>query len=505
MDFLRRSLKRVATDALLDEASAPGGGGRGGAEPSAQAPKYQRAHFPGDDAVARIESAIQAMGRGPNGVIASVKQAVFQRDCVASLFPLLYGRDWDANAQDIMRRHGRTTVPSYTAFIAARSDGKTVAVSMVLAALLYSCSDMALTIGIFAAFQKQTSMLIENVHRFVLLLPDGAKMCERSQKELRVWPRGASHRETRPSTLMAKSSNADAARGLQPDIIVVDEASFVNDNYWYRVILPMTMADRRVLWAITSPTGQQNLFHAMTTKKLPNGQPLCAVTKPETCGCGPACNHRLLRPLVHKSDPRKADAIKVLYARNAAARAREVMGATDIEATNVFDEAQVDRALRSRDDVTDPVPFIFVGIDPSAGGEGSRTACVIFTFQNDKVVVRTQAETQSVSMGSGCGGGGGGGGRMVGQVVDGAIAACPCERVKLAAIVELHGVEEAHLTHKLERVTIVRRRVLRGRHTEPDLVVQQDREAVSHHAPKCVQAMWPAVGGKVVVDAFRVD
>jgi len=347
------------------------------------------ARFAGDDAVDKIKAAIRKMGDGPRGIHPSVKQSEFQAGCIASLFPLLYGTDWDRNAELIKKRHDVTDVMSFSAFVAARSDGKTAAVSMVLAALLYAIPERQLVVGIFAMVQRQTSMLIDKAYEFISMLPGGSEMTEKSEKQLKVWPRGASHRTTLPSVVYAKSKEENAARGLQPHLIIVDEAWFVPDRYFYNVILPMVLVDKRVLWAITSPTSVDGVFCTLVNLRGPDGKPVCASVRTDACSyCpgGPGCPHRLVRPLAHKADPKKADIMRMLYGRNKAIYQRELAGMASREDTSLFDKADITTMFATQIELKNPAPFIAVGIDPSGGGD-SKTAWVIAVFQDETFVV----------------------------------------------------------------------------------------------------------------------
>jgi hypothetical protein len=369
MEFLRRGLKRVRADVDIPEDD--------------QEEAIRDAVSEGDILLEKIRTAMRRMGITP-----SAKQAEFQRGCIASLLPLLYGNEWDRNAAGILRRHNLENAEPVVAFIAARSDGKTIAASMVMAAFLHTCAHKRWIVALFAGYQRQTSAIIDRVYEFLLALPGGQEMTEKAKEALRIWPRGASHRNTPPTLLVATSNNAESARGLQPNVIMVDEAHFVANPSYFNVILPMAMANRRVLWLFSSPAPGRNVFELLTTAKDKRGNPIAVVTKTDACGCKGSCKHRLVRPLVHKTDRRKAEIMRVIYANNPDARARELQGMADRESTNVFDEDKVDFALRQHEPLSTPVPYVFVGVDPSGGGENSKTAWVIFTFQGEHVVVR---------------------------------------------------------------------------------------------------------------------
>jgi hypothetical protein len=313
---------------------------------------------------------------------------------LASLLPYIYGDEWEFRRASVNARLGYTLNTAFVAFVAARSDGKTVAASMFLAAVLYALCDRCVTVGVFAMVQGQTTLFLERTRDYLCLLPGGEEMFEFSTKQMRVYPRGTSHSSQTFAVMYAKSQNADAARGLQPNITVADEAGFIPNRTYFGALLPMVNADRRVWWTVTSPTDNPGVFKTLVTRTLRNGDPLCAVIRSQTVCAECAaeglktCGHVLKMQLSHKTDPFKREAMTILYEHSAADRARELGGLIDMTTRNCFDLDAVDRALRHQVTVRNPIPFIFVGVDPSGGGSSSETAWVVATFQDDSYVVR---------------------------------------------------------------------------------------------------------------------
>jgi hypothetical protein len=347
-----------------------------------------------DAVVATIQDALDRISKHPNGVRPSLPQRQTHRAMLASLLPYIYGDEWEFRRADVNSRLGYTLNTAFVAFVAARSDGKTVAASMFLAAALYALCERCVTVGVFAMVQTQTTLFLERTRDYLCLLPGGEEMFEFSTKQMRVYPRGTSHSSQTFAVMYAKSQNADAARGLQPNITVADEAGFIPNRTYFGALLPMVNADRRVWWTVTSPTDNPGVFKTLVTRTLRNGDPLCAVIRSQTvCSeCAAeglkTCGHVLKMQLSHKTDPFKREAMAILYEHSAADRARELGGLIDMTTRNCFDRDAVDRALRHQVTIRNPIPFIFVGVDPSGGGSSSETAWVVATFQDDSYVVR---------------------------------------------------------------------------------------------------------------------
>jgi len=347
-----------------------------------------------DAVVAAIQDALDRISKHPSGVRPSMPQRQTHRAMLASLLPYIYGDEWEFRRASVNARLGYTLNTAFVAFVAARSDGKTVAASMFLAAVLYALCDRCVTVGVFAMVQGQTTLFLERTRDYLCLLPGGEEMFEFSTKQMRVYPRGTSHSSQTFAVMYAKSQNADAARGLQPNITVADEAGFIPNRTYFGALLPMVNADRRVWWTVTSPTDNPGVFKTLVTRTLRNGDPLCAVIRSQTVCAECAaeglktCGHVLKMQLSHKTDPFKREAMTILYEHSAADRARELGGLIDMTTRNCFDLDAVDRALRHQVTVRNPIPFIFVGVDPSGGGSSSETAWVVATFQDDSYVVR---------------------------------------------------------------------------------------------------------------------
>lgn len=212
----------------------------------------------GDSVVARIQLYTQEIERTRDGIEASEQRTAFQRDCIASLFPLIYNDEWKAHENDILERHGRVTAPAHATFVGNRVSGKTTTVATLLAAVFYSWTGAPLRVAVFVRFRAQGSILINIIHRAICQLPGGADMCERSEKELCVWKRGASHADTIPSRLSVVSTG-NAARGIQPDLVVMDWTVFTDEEFVLNTALPMLMSRRCAVWSTaTGPLGPRH-------------------------------------------------------------------------------------------------------------------------------------------------------------------------------------------------------------------------------------------------------
>lgn len=146
--------------------------------------------------------------------------------------------------------------------------------------------------------------------------------------------------------------------------------------------------------------GETNYFSALTKLKDQHGQPLfhsillglvCERCQAE----GKACTHKLdLNPQWKPVERMmKTDAI---YATNPKLRDREQRGIICSDMVFLVSERQV-QEFRARPPVAFPAgspDVVFLAVDPSGGGEGSKWAICALTIFNMSPVVRAQARRQ---------------------------------------------------------------------------------------------------------------
>lgn len=82
----------------------------------------------------------------------------------------------------------------------------------------------------------------------------------------------------------------------------------------------------------------------------------------------------------------------MVYASDPQRYAKEVEGAMGDDEVPTFTEPWVDGFLGAKAIATRDVPFLFLSVDPAAGGRGSDTAWTTHFFDTaDRIVVRAAA------------------------------------------------------------------------------------------------------------------
>jgi hypothetical protein len=335
-----------------------------------------------------------------------------------AILPLAFGREWDENREEIMRKYGYTTMCQRVAFSMPRSNGKTVSTAAFLAAMMYAFCFRPLEIVCFAIGERQTKMMVARVAEYlwVLVRAQGAKkfFFDRTTNSCAA---SLTNRANDPNTatLCAMPGTAEAGRGKQPHVVVLDEAAYINQECMRQTIVPMFGHRERAVFAISTPGYSDGFFESFFNARLSDGTPVFVTTRIENIcsACATAglttCEH-LISVTPPWKDELQMEVMRVLYQGDPEAFNREaagVMGTLDVPA---FEPDLVMRLFSRNVSHSQAVPFFFLSIDPAAGGKSSDTAWTSsFVTDDAKMVVRTRALCGCERRGEdGMGGGAGG-------------------------------------------------------------------------------------------------
>ena len=330
------------------------------------------------------------------------KQAQFHDMMLYATLPILFGSDWDMHENTILAHYGLDTHYPRVIMSMPRSGGKTIAVTTFLAAFMWAMADKNLLLTCFAIQQAQTSWIVDKTYRFISVLPGGAAMCQRSSTAM-MTSRKPKHMALATATILrAQSGNAAGSRGAQPDILILEEAAFIHDDLYYETVFPMLAKRGRAVFAISSPKEAQGLFAMMFRLRFPdtNDYVFLSVKDENICqDCLRAgrmdCTH-IIPSLPPWKTEREKMLLKMCYAADKKRYAQEVEGAMGDSEVVVFQEFWVDRMFASQVRAGADVPFLFLAIDPAAGGKGSDTAwATLFFNSNDRIIVSGRARTRT--------------------------------------------------------------------------------------------------------------
>lgn len=137
----------------------------------------------------------------------------------------------------------------------ARRWGKTTSIAQFEAALLYNVPGIR-SIA-FSTGKRASKSLLHLTRDKLHELPDGVDIIVRCNEETlmvrcRYAPSGA---EVYMGTFSAFPSKESTLRGQGGHVIILEEAAFIDDNVFFRVVLPLLGVEQTALISITTPNG----------------------------------------------------------------------------------------------------------------------------------------------------------------------------------------------------------------------------------------------------------
>lgn len=269
-----------------------------------------------------------------------------------------------------------------------------MAVTAFLGSFMWAMVDRGLSIVCFSIQQDQARWVMLMTFTMISRLPCGTEMCHRKGADLLVSRKSRDLADTTATKLRAQSGNAAGGRGLQPDILILEEAAFIDEDLYMETIFPMFAHRRRSVIAISSPRDAGGVFSSLFSLRFENGDLIFKTVKDQNIcdACLLAkrmqCPHIIPALPPWKTETQK-ELLRLMYANYPERFAKEVEGAMGATDAPVFSMLRVDGMLARKFVATQAVPFLFLSVDPAAGGKGSDTAWTSLFFDHrDRVVVR---------------------------------------------------------------------------------------------------------------------
>ena len=193
-------------------------------------------------------------------------------------------------------------------------------------------------------------------------------------------------------------------RGVDADLIVLEEAAFIDKDFFQEVIAPLMTVEGTILLGITTPPPfpESNPYSRMLKAKDPATnktvfKPICISNMCDRCHKErrTVCYHvrAVGVPWKPKSGLRKA---RIIMADNAAAQARELFGANVDAGARPFVGPKLDRFRGRRVRMPVEPQIVFLGIDPAGGGDSSEFGCVSVAYAMGQFWVGTACMLHSV-------------------------------------------------------------------------------------------------------------
>lgn len=257
------------------------------------------------------------------------KQREFHALMLGAILPRLFGDDWSANRQEILTRLGIENAHPRVALSMPRSGGKTVSVATFIAAVLYAMYNQRMKVVCFSVQQKQSWLMQREVYTYICRITDengnpsyGRNAAKMSADGITM-SMSSGHYTNDPdaSVFMPLSGNPLGGRGMQPDLLILEEAAFIRPIIYEQVVVPMFVHNRRAVIAISSPDRSGGIFASLFNMKFKDGTPIFISLKLENI-CGVCLRNRLMscKHVIQVAPPwkdsRLMDATKAFYESN---------------------------------------------------------------------------------------------------------------------------------------------------------------------------------------------
>ena len=136
-------------------------------------------HSNGDERLANLRQALKRLDT--LGYMRSNHQREFHEVFISACLPQLYGKDLDRCLIRILEENDLDSIQSEVMVVTPRRWGKTMAVSLFLAAYLYTQPDA--DVCVYSIARRTSTMLVLKVYKMVVKLAGGTHVIKRSNQE----------------------------------------------------------------------------------------------------------------------------------------------------------------------------------------------------------------------------------------------------------------------------------------------------------------------------------
>jgi hypothetical protein len=171
-------------------------------------------------------------------------QVQYHQMQLSACLPLCFGAEWDTHKVAIMKTYGIEAINMRVAFSMPRGNGKTVATAAFLAALMYAMCDRPFLVACWAQVERSAQLLAQSTRVFLQALQKapGARPFFMDANRSRVSVSASGVRgDVDMAVLMALPSTPESGRGLQPQVIMLEEAAHIPEDCIEHTILPLLL------------------------------------------------------------------------------------------------------------------------------------------------------------------------------------------------------------------------------------------------------------------------
>ena len=299
----------------------------------------------------------------------------------------LYAQD-NVSMSDVMKWHNWEHVRCSVLTLTPRRYGKTTAVAAYLAA--YALNVSGSECAVFSTGKRASGKMLELIAQLVCQAGGAERIAKQNQEQL--WIRGDVDGDIRK--ISSYPSAVSTLRGCGGDVIVLEEAAFIDTEVFLQVVVPLLQLENTALIAISTPQGSDNYYSKLFTLTDASGRPFFTTLRVGLICPKCQAENKQECPHVIAADTKppwqsdaKHDLVCALYGNRTDLMAAEIMGAAVDDKSAAFDPAEVKRAIgRTLRVDARRVQHVLTACDPNGGGS-SEMALISVCLQNAQVCV----------------------------------------------------------------------------------------------------------------------
>lgn len=317
-------------------------------------------------------------------------QKLFHDDFIEASIKVIYGEEYRNREMEIIKNMGWTSTPQQEVCIACpRRFGKSVALIMFIVAALLSLPKVKIVI--FSPTARQSENVSREVRKCLIEILKGDKRLKKKTLEMIVV---AGDSESDQRELYALPSNPDGTRGVTADIIVIDEAAYVDQELILQVVYPLLQVGKTSLLAVSTLKDDDSTYSHMISLTDTDGEYIfksrvfkLACNECMEKGDPSGCTHQThRRPNWH--DSARIKRLSNLYKNNKELMGQEIYGLSHSKNQKAYTPAQIELLMdQPKLPVTLQVSRVFIAIDPSGGGASSNTCICSGYFTTNGIMV----------------------------------------------------------------------------------------------------------------------
>lgn len=328
-----------------------------------------------------------------NGASRSELQRAMHEKMLMSVLHYIFGEEWRYSSHAIVTQlfpdAGVQLPKRYMLFACPRRRGKTTGVAMFLAAFLRWAAPRT-RIAAFSNGEAASRLLMDEVYFFAHQIDvNGWFRSERANRPTLFYSaRGVRDDPFASQLIVCPGSNS---RGVGGQVIILEEAAYIDPAVVMETIAPLLQVRGTILIGISSANlDEENHFNTWVKAvdadtKLPLFDVINIQTMCEACQNANklSCEHLNTYEVKH-IDPEASKVISVLMQASRATFLAEMHGITTATHMKLFEGRLLDSLASAPD--RQPIEHLTVAmvcIDPSGGGEASRSAVSVISYTQD--------------------------------------------------------------------------------------------------------------------------